>query len=581
MSEPRRSRFVDSKPVHPEGRRPRAVAVATRAKPAAVFALVPGLVLALALAALAMALVVAPRAAEAHSDGTYPKVFNVDWSNNPNAWLNRRYDMVALGSRAIPAKFDSIKALNPAGQLLVTPSFYCYYDAGPSQYPPTNGPWEANDPDYGWDRRYWDVLENNDWWCWGVDSTGAQVHATAFWGMWLGNFSSKCPPNGQGQRLCDVFADMVIDDLIASKGAGNVDGIFWDQLWDSPRWLDGAMGGCLPGDDCSQQTPGTERTAHFDLDANGVADPPESLDVWWREGVAVMFAKFRQRMGDDFTIVGNGFHHYADTNGPFEERFPLIHGALDPAPNPWGFRWNALMHGSHGYLTAWPSFFRTPLRSVLDVELQGGDRWTFPSASLHQSLFRFTLGSALLGDGYYGLNNGYYGCYYWQPEYDLRLGFPTGPAVPVVVDGATVWKRTFTSGVVWVNPAFVQVNAGAGNPAIAPYDAVIQRTGGPINPGGGPASAIALAQPRPNPSVNTDAILTFALAAGEDGALSILDARGRTIRRLWNGAGTGTAQLVSWDGRDDRGAVVAAGVYFARLTGQADRAARQKLVRGR
>ena len=40
--------------------------------------------------------------------------------------------------------------------------------------------------------------------------------------------------------------------------------------------------------------------------------------------------------------------------------------------------------------------------------------------------FRFTLGSALLGDGYYGLNSGYYGCYYWLPEYDLRLGWPTG-----------------------------------------------------------------------------------------------------------------------------------------------------------
>ena len=114
-----------------------------------------------------------------------------------------------------------------------------------------------------------------------------------------------------------------------------------------------------------------------------------------------------------------------------------------------------------------------------------------------------------------------------------------------------------------------------------PYDGVIRQTGGPINPGGGQAVAIALAQPRPNPSIATPAILTFALAGGEDAKLSIVDARGRTIRHLWDGTGTGDAQVVFWDGLDDRGVNAPAGVYFARLTGEAGRAARQKLVRGR
>ena len=64
-------------------------------------------------------------------------------------------------------------------------------------------------------------------------------------------------------------------------------------------------------------------------------------------------------------------------------------------------------------------------------------------------------------------------------------------------------------------------------------------------------------------------------------SLSIVDLRGRTVCRLWSGSGTGDAQVVFWDGRDDRGATVPAGVYFARLAGQAGRTARQKLVRGR
>ena len=204
----------------PRTPRPRAaVRAVAAARPAALFALAPVIVFGLALLLLGLALALLPGPARAHSDGSFPRTFNVDWTNDPNMLRNSRYDMVSLSSRVTVAKLDSLRALNPNGKRLITPALYAYYDAGPSQ-------WPADDPIYGWDRRYWDVLENNQFWCWGVDSAGTRVHATAYWGMWLGNFSSKCPPNGQGKRLCDVFADMVIDDLIASKGAGNVDGIF-------------------------------------------------------------------------------------------------------------------------------------------------------------------------------------------------------------------------------------------------------------------------------------------------------------------------------------------------------------------
>ncbi len=443
------------------GSRAGAVAVV---RPHVAFALAPAVVLVLALAALALALLV-PAPAHAHGDGSYPKTFNSDWTNNPNARLNARYDMVSLSSRATPAKFDSIKAINPGGIALVTPSWYAYYFAGPSGYPSTSGPWSATDPDFGYDRRYWDLLENNQFWAWGVDSTGARVHATAFWGMWLGNFSSKCPPNAQGKRLCDVFADFVIDDLIASKGgSAKVDGVFFDQLWQSPAWLNGAMGGCLPGGDCSQQTPGTETRAWFDLDADGIADSVDSLDVWWAEGISIIFARFRERMGDDFVIVGNGMNHFSDANGIFHERFPTIHGNLDPAPNPWNFRWQDAMLGRHGYLSQLPTRFRAPVRNILDTELAGGDRFNFPTSNTYRALFRFTLGSALLGDGYYGLNNGYFGCYYWLPEYDLRLGWPSGAATSRDLSGTTIWHRRFTNGEVWVNPTSYAVAAGDRQP---------------------------------------------------------------------------------------------------------------------
>jgi len=531
-----------------------------------------------ALATLGLSAFV-PARALAHPDGTYPRTFNLDWGNIPDAYRNSRYDMVSLSARAATAKFDSITALNPACTKLVCPGWYCYYDAGPSGYPPTYGPWSTTDPMYGYDRRFWDLLNENNWWAWGVDSVGTRYHASGFWLMWFGNFSSKCPVNAQGKRLCDVFGDFVVDQLVSQKHA---DGVFFDNLWDSPRWLDGAMGGCQPGTNCAVQTPGTYWRCHFDLDANGVADPPDSLDVWWKQGITIVFDKIRQRMGPNFVIIGNGQHHFATANGLMEERFPRIHGQLDPPPNPWNFRWQDAMFGVDGYVSSASTRFSAPVRNVIDTELGGGDRWTYPSGSQNQQLFRFNLGSALLGEGYIALNNGGYNCYYWQPEYNLRLGWPMGPAVPLTIGGAEVWKRMYTNGVVWVNPKSVPLAAGATNPAVAPWDAAIIQTSGTIDTGGvPPAPAIRFDNPRPNPFASTGTTMSFSLGVGENARLEILDTKGRRVRRVWQGTGTGTWQSAAWDGKSDEGWLAPVGVYFARIEGEAGRHSQQKLLRVR
>ena len=516
----------------------------------------------------------APSMALAHPDGSFPRTMNLDWSNNPDAVRDSRYDIVSLSSRATRAEFDSIKALNPASIRLVCPAWYTYYYSGPSGYPQSSGPFETNDPYYGYDRRYWNLLSDNGWWCWSVDSVGTQYHATAFWDMWLGNLSVKCPPNAQGKRLCDVFADFIVDELVTQKDA---DGVFFDQLWDSPRWLNGAMGGCKPGTSCTVQTPGTMYRTWFDLDADTVADPPDSLDVWWHQGVEIVFAKLRQRMGAGFVIMGNGNHHYSTANGAMYERFPRIFGQIDPPPNPYNYRWQDSMFGRDGYVSAWPTRFSGPVRTMLDTELAGGDRYTYPSAPLNQQLFRFNLGSALLGDGYIALNNGSYNCYYWQPEYDLRLGWPAGAAYSTMIGGVEIWRRSFTNGQVWVNGKGVDVPAGADNPAIKGWDAVITQTSGTIGPDAPPP--ITFARPQPNPMNQAGTMLTFTLSSGEPARLEVLDLRGRHVRSLWQGVGTGYAQFAIWDGKSDEGWMAPLGVYFARVGGYPGRSAHQKLIR--
>ena len=77
------------------------------------------------------------------------------------------------------------------------------------------------------------------------------------------------------------------------------------------------------------------------------------------------------------------------------------------------------------------------------------------------------------------------------------------------------------------------------------------------------AGSISFLSAAPNPAAG-DARLTF--AATGDGAcdVRVYALGGRLVRALTAGFGAGTRSVV-WDGRDDRGAAVPAGLYFVRV----------------
>jgi len=57
--------------------------------------------------------------------------------------------------------------------------------------------------------------------------------------------------------------------------------------------------------------------------------------------------------------------------------------------------------------------------------------------------------------------------------------------------------------------------------------------------------------------------------------LEIYDVRGRRVRRLWDGDLTSGAHTSVWDGHDDNGRMLGAGLYFVRLrTSQGERSVR-------
>jgi hypothetical protein len=81
-----------------------------------------------------------------------------------------------------------------------------------------------------------------------------------------------------------------------------------------------------------------------------------------------------------------------------------------------------------------------------------------------------------------------------------------------------------------------------------------------------PAAArrLALAPPAPNPSGGPVA-LAFDLPASAVVTLTVYDVAGRQVRELLRGELPAGHRSLSWDGRDDGGMSVAAGVYYARL----------------
>jgi len=67
------------------------------------------------------------------------------------------------------------------------------------------------------------------------------------------------------------------------------------------------------------------------------------------------------------------------------------------------------------------------------------------------SVFRFGLTAALLGDGYFAYDMGgiHRGVWWWYPEYDAPLGYPTSLAT---VRGDGAWQREYQGGTVVCNP---------------------------------------------------------------------------------------------------------------------------------
>lgn len=143
--------------------------------------------------------------------------------------------------------------------------------------------------------------------------------------------------------------------------------------------------------------------------------------------------------------------------------------------------------------------------------------------------------------------------YGWWPP-------PGDPEYPWTIADTSVVNMSI---VFWALATQVTERIARGVPVDLVLDDWIDLT--PVPPDPPPvASAPRALAVSPNPARGA-CTLRFTLAAPGEGVLEVYDSGGRRVRRVAAGTFARGPNAIEWDGRDDEGRPVAAGVYLARL----------------
>ena len=358
-----------------------------------------------------------------YADHSYPRVGNLFEADvRPEyALALSKWDVVGLTASVqdlMPDLLVDLRTLNPEIKILA--------------YLPAAFIWAVEDTTSPTLAGYWSKIRQTDWWLY--DTSGNRVGRDG--DLWYLNLTTKCRRDGSGEILAQWLARYIADEIMAG---GLWNGVLLDGLGEDIRWL--------------YNTPSFFRQlpAAVDCNRDGVADIPDSLYVWWKDGMEMFLSTLRSEAGASCIILPNGnntMFQYA--NGAVRENFPRMHGD-----------WQANMFSSFGYMTGCQRFLHEPLNATMMLcywKYDNLDPFHDPSSGAFEQFMRFTLASALLGDGYYFMDGGVGGSLWWQDYYDLDLGDPIAPAyldtIQSRVGGAMcpVWRREFENASVICNP---------------------------------------------------------------------------------------------------------------------------------
>ncbi len=335
----------------------------------------------------------------------YPRLANyyLSWEI-PNTDINdlARWDLLVLDMEVqhnSSGNFNKLRTLNPNILLLA----YVYSEE------------VTLSPDSRYGELRYDVSSGfgDSWWL--RDPSGNRL---SFW--YSTNMVNITDDAGtyNGQRWNEYLPKFVGDKVFSN---GRWDGVFYDNIWPSISWFN---------------------SANIDLNCDGKKDSASYLDSKWVEGNKKLLTNTLNAIGSNNILMGN-------SHG-FEPYQPYLNGImLESFPAPWenGGTWAGSMKSYTNTKN-----FREP--KIMIVNANTDNKWDMEN----YRKMRFSLGSTLLGDGYfsfdYGVND--HSQTWWYDEYDTELGKAIGSPINILDKNNKtwkngVWRRDFENGIVVVN----------------------------------------------------------------------------------------------------------------------------------
>jgi hypothetical protein len=217
--------------------------------------------------------------------------------------------------------------------------------------------------------------------------------------------------------------------------------------------------------------------------------------------------------------------------------------------------------------------YDTALNGVWGLSLAGSPAWTAltpggspPSARYgHSAIYDPVRDRMVIFGGHDD-----FGAHYFNDVWELPLAGPlTWRAL--TPDGTAVWNLPFSHNAIYdpVRDRMVVFIVVAGGPTLWALE-----WGGVTGVGGHVPPLSYLHPPAPNPFHGATTV-TYSIAQAGRVRLGVYDARGRLVRRLVDGDQRAGRRTVVWDGADESGSRLGAGVYLVRLAGAGNHVTRK------
>ena len=264
------------------------------------------------------------------------------------------------------------------------------------------------------------------------------------------NLSEKCPLSSNGKK----WADKVLNEnrnniILRAMPSGNYmfDGVLYDLFTDVMS-------------DVSASYIVQDGSQDVDLDLDGVADNPDSLDLWWHNGLSAYISRLRDlaqtHRNGEFLIIANDQSELAEVlNGRLFEQFPY-----NPTYGCSKFGgWEKTMSLYHD----WMIKNSNPLPRVSIIN--SGEHTQLHDSTNYRYM-RFSLASSLMQDGFFYHDEGtsFHNTFWWYDEYAVDsaghattdasklgwLGYSIEEARQVYAGsehGTGVWERKFQNGI--------------------------------------------------------------------------------------------------------------------------------------